>query len=158
MPPLDRTMLEEAVMDHMRFERDRALDDLRDQLRDDVDYVIKTPAHPEDPTPYGHFIGADTYIDMWERLYKIFETYDIEVQDVVVDAERGRAFVQLQVTAVPFEEWNGLPAGEPIRWWPAAIVEFDESGKMLRETVYGSFPPIMEGYKRMREYHGLAPS
>ena len=155
---VDRKTLEDAVLEHMRAERERDMDALREQLHEDVDYVIKTPAHPDDPTPHGHFVGAETYIAMWERLYRIFSTYDIEIEDVVVNTERAQAFVRLKITAVPVEEWNGLPAGEPICWWPSAICEFDENGHMLSETVYGSFPPIMDGYRRVREYLGLAPA
>ena len=62
------------------------------------------------------------------------------------------SFVMLQITAVPVAEWNGLPAGEPIRWFPSAVCVFDDNGHMLSETVYGSFPPIMDGYRRVQEF------
>jgi SnoaL-like domain len=149
---LTRSQLEAAVYEHMRAERERDMDALREQLDEDVEYLIKTPAHPDDPTPHGHFAGSETYIGMWERLYTIFATYEIEIDDIVLDTERGQAFVMLQITAVPGAEWNGLPAGEPIRWYPAAVCVFDDDGHMLSETVYGSFPPIMDGYRRVQAF------
>ena len=39
-----------------------------------------------------------------------------------------------------------------ISWWPAAICEFAEDGRMIRETVFGSLPPFLEGYRRMTEF------
>jgi hypothetical protein len=151
--PLTYDELETAVAEHMRAERERDLDFLGEQLVPDVEYVIKTVSNPDDPTPYGTFIGAETYLNMWRRLYTIFASYEIEIEDTVLDPSRGLAFVRLQVTAVPVREWNGLPAGRPVRWWPAAVCAFDDDGRMLSETVYGSFPPIMDGYRRALEYN-----
>jgi hypothetical protein len=153
MPVVDEQVLRDAVLEHMRAECERDMDALRVQLHEEVDYLIRTPAHPEDPTPHGHFVGSETYIAMWERLYTIFEQYDIEVLDLFVDPAQGRAFIQLQITATPFEAWRGLPAGEPVRWWPSAICVFDPDGHMLSETVFGSFPPIMDGYERALAYN-----
>lgn len=149
---ITRDELEAAVREHMVAEAVRDLDRLRGTLDEDVEYVIRTPAYPDDPTPYGHFTGADTYIAMWEHLYELFETYEIELLDVAADPERGEAFCRLQITATPKEEWYGLPAGKPIRWWPAAVCAFDDSGTMLSETVFGSFPPILAGFDRMKAY------
>jgi hypothetical protein len=110
-------------------------------------------APPDDPTPYGQFTGSETYVSMWERLHEIFSSYTIEIEDVIVLPERSAAFVRLEITAVPIEDWNGLPAGEPVRWWPAAICEFDDDANMTRETVWGSAPPFLAGYERMRAFH-----
>ena len=150
--PITRSQLEAAVLEHMRAERERDMDALREQLDENVDYLIRTPAHAEDPTPHGHFSGSETYVSMWERLYTIFSSYEIEIEDIALDTERGQAFVRLCITAVPQVEWNGIPAGEPIQWWPAAVCVFDDDGHMLSETVYGSFPPIMDGYRRVQQY------
>lgn len=150
---LTREQILEAVSEHMRAESERDMDFLRHQLLEEVDYVIKTPAHPDDPTPYGHFVGSETYIGMWDRLHEVFSSYAIEIEDTIVLEERQAAFVRLKITAVPVEDWNGLPAGEPICWWPAAICEFTDDGHMLRETVWGSMPPFLAGYQRMQEFH-----
>lgn len=150
---LTRDQLEHAVSEHMRAERERDLDFLKEQLDDDVEYIIKTVAHPEDPTPYGEFVGSETYLNMWRRLYTIFSSYEIEVEDTILDPERGQAFVRLQVTALPVADWNGMPAGQPVRWWPSAVCVFDDDGHMLSETVWGSFPPIMDGYRRALDYN-----
>jgi hypothetical protein len=153
MPAVDEKVLRDAVLEHMRAEAERDMDALRQQLDENVDYLIRTPAHPDDPTPHGHFVGKETYIAMWERLYRIFERYEIAVLDLFVDPRHGRAFIELQITATPFEEWLGLPAGQPVRWWPSAICTFDQAGRMLSETVFGSFPPIMDGYARAVTYN-----
>ena len=153
MPVVDEKVLRDAVHEHMRAESERDMDALRAQLHHDVDYLIRTPAHPEDPTPHGHFVGSETYISMWERLYTIFDPYAIEVLDLFVDPAQGRAFIQLQITATPLAPWRGLPAGEPVRWWPSAVCVFDEDGHMLSETVFGSFPPTMDGYERALAYN-----
>lgn len=151
--PLSRDEILEAVGEHMRAESERDMGFLRHQLTDDVDYVIKAPCHPGDPTPYGHFVGSDTYIDMWDRLHEIFSQYAIEIEDTIVLEERQAAFVRLRITAVPVEEWNGLPAGEPICWFPAAICEFSDDGHMTRETVWGSLPPTLAGVARTKAFH-----
>jgi hypothetical protein len=151
--PLSAAAIRAAVDEHMRAESERDMGFLRHQLVDDVDYVIKSPCHPNDPTPYGHFVGSATYIDMWDRLHEIFSRYAIEIEDTIVLEERQAAFVRLRITATPREEWNGLPAGEPVCWFPAAICEFDDRGHMTRETVWGSLPPILAGYGRTREFH-----
>jgi hypothetical protein len=151
--PLSRDEILQAVQEHMRAESERDMGFLRHQLVEDVDYDIRTMAHPDDPTPYGHFTGSETYISMWDRLHEIFSSYAIEIEDTIVLEERSAAFVRLQITAVPREEWNGLPAGEPVRWWPVAICDFDDNGNMTRETVWGSAPPFLAGYQRMLEFH-----
>ena len=61
--------------------------------------------------------------------------------------------MRLSITAVPYEDWNGLPAGEPVSWFPCAICEFAEDGSMTRETVWGSMPPFLAGYERMKQFH-----
>jgi len=149
---LRREQIEDAVREHMRAESERDMGFLRHQLVEDVDYDIRTMSHPDDPTPYGHFRGSETYIGMWDALHEIFSSYTIEIEDTIVLEERSAAFVRLQITAVPYEEWNGLPAGEPVRWWPCAICEFDDNSEMTRETVWGSAPPFLAGYQRMLEY------
>jgi hypothetical protein len=150
---LTREQLEEAVWEHMRAESERDMDFLRHQLVEDVDYDIRTMSHPDDPTPYGHFTGSETYVSMWENLHTIFSSYKIEIEDVIVLTERSAAFVRLEITAVPIRDWNGLPAGEPVRWWPCAICEFDDNANMTRETVWGSAPPFLAGYQRMQAFH-----
>lgn len=144
--------LEAAVREHVRAEESRDLDAIRATLDEDVEYVIRTPACSDDPEPYGLFGGADVYLAMWERLYETFAVYDIELLDVVVNVERRQTFITLHNTAVPANDWNGIPAGQRISWWPAAICEFAEDGRMIRETVFGSLPPFLEGYRRMTEF------
>jgi predicted ester cyclase len=147
--------IKEAVTEHMRAEQEQDWEFLTDQLDDDVEYALNTVWSPEDPEPYGgHFVGTKTYLELWHAVYRNFESYDIEIEDVVIEVERRMAFVRLQVTAVPKQEWYGLPAGRPVRWRSAAICVFDEDGHMLSENAYGSFPPIMEGYRRAVEYTG----
>ena len=151
--PLTRDEILEAVNEHMRAESERDMGFLRHQLEEDVDYVIKSPCHPDDPTPFGHFVGSETYISMWDALHEIFSRYAIEIEDTIVLEERQAAFVRLRITATPKEDWNGLPAGEPICWFPAAICEFTDDGHMLRETVWGSLPPTLAGYHRTQAFH-----
>ena len=148
---LTREALEAAIREHVDAEATRDLETLRSTLDDDVAYEIKTVGNPNLGEVYGTFMGADTYIAMWERLYTIFASYEIEIEDVLGLPELQAGLVRIQATATPFEEWRGLPAGEPVRWWAAALCFFDEGGRMTRETVYGSFPPIMDGYDKLLE-------
>jgi hypothetical protein len=152
--PLNAEELEAAVREHVRAEGARDLEAVRRTLDEDVEYRIMTPAYADDPSPYGTFHSAATYLKMWENLYATFSTYDIEILDVLINVEHRRAWITLRVTATPIEDWNGLPAGKPMSWWPAAICEFDEDGIMLSETVWGSLPPFLEGFHRMRDSVG----
>ena len=151
---LTRQKIEQMVREHVRAEGEQDYDALRATLLKDVEYEIKTPAYPDDPTPYGHFTGDDTYIAMWRRLFEIFVSYDIVVEDVLVDEPGKKAWVTIKATAVPREDFHGLPKGKSMTWWSAAMCFFDDEGRMTKETVYGSFPPVMAGFLRMKEFTG----
>lgn len=151
---LTEEQIRQAVQEHMRAEQQQDFDFLDHQLDEHVDYRLNTVWHPDDPTPYGgHFQGTETYLELWRAVYRNFASYEIEIEDMVIQAERGLAFVQLQVTAVPNQDWYGFPAGQPVRWRSAALCQFDDDGHMLAENAYGSFPPIMEGYRRTLAFH-----
>ena len=91
---------------------------------------------------------------MWKRLFQIFVSYKIEIDDLQIDESCLRAWVRIKATAIPREDFNGLPKGKPMNWWSAAQCDFDHEGRMVKETVYGSFPPVMAGYNRMKEFVG----
>lgn len=150
--PLTAEQLEGTVREHIRAESAFDLAALRDTLHDHVAYELKVPRYPDDPEPYGCFEGADVYLDMWRYLHEVFSSYDIDLEGVTVNPERGLVWVQIKATAVPVQEWHGLPAGKPLQWFAAAACTFDDDALMTRETVYGSFPPTLLGYLRMREF------
>jgi hypothetical protein len=144
----------DEVTEHMRAEQEQDIAFLSQQLDEDVAYALSTVSSPDDPSPYGGYLsGQGTYLDLWRALYRTFRSYNIEIVEILPMVEHKKAFVRLQVTVVPNEEWYGLPAGRPIRWNSAALLQFDDEGHMLAETAYGSFPAIMEGYHRAREFH-----
>ncbi len=147
----------DEVTEHMRAEQEQDIDFLSHQLDEDVAYALTTVSSPDDPSPYGgYFSGQGTYLDLWRAMYQTFESYDIEIVEILPIVEQKKAFVRVQVTVVPHQDWYGLPAGRPIRWNSAAMLEFDDEGHMLAETAYGSFPAILEGYRRTREFHGAS--
>ena len=151
---LDRVKLEQVVREHIRTEGVQDLEGLRNTLHENVEYGIKAPAYPDDPTPYGSFRGAETYLDMWRNLHKIFSSYEIELQKVHIPEGTNEAWLTIQATAVPREDYHGLPKNKPMCWWAAAICEFDDDFRMTRETVYGSFPPTVAGWLRMKAFTG----
>ena len=150
--PVTRKQLEHIMREHVRSEGEQDYEVLRGTLHPDVEYEVKAPSYPDDPSPYGKFQSADVYIEMWKRLYRMFASYKIEVEDLQIDDSCKRAWVRIKATAIPHEEWNGLPRGKPMCWWSAAQCDFDDEGRMTKETVYGSFPPVMAGYLRMKEF------
>ena len=58
----------------------------------------------------------------------------------------------MRVTLVPAEDFEGLPAGKPFRSYSAAILDFDDDGKLVRETIYGSLGQVLTCSRRMREF------
>jgi hypothetical protein len=150
--PLTRDQLEAAVREHVRAEAAYDQPGLRATLHEDVEYRIKAPVYPDDPTPYGHFSGAETYLAMWDRLHEIFERYDLELEHLSVVPETNQAWIVTRAEAVPRAGWFDLPAGKPMHWWAAAICDFDDNGHMTRETVYGSLPPQLAGWDRMKAF------
>ncbi len=152
--PVSRKELERIMREHVRSEGEQDYDVLRGTLHHNVEYEVKAPCYPDDPNPYGLFKGADVYIEMWKRLFQIFVSYKIEIDDLQIDDSCLRAWVRIKATAIPREDFNGLPKGKPMNWWSAAQCDFDHEGRMVKETVYGSFPPVMAGYNRMKEFVG----
>jgi hypothetical protein len=150
--PLTREQIEQAVRIHVEAESISDMVALRETLRPDVDYRLMTPRYDSDPTPHGRFTGADTYIDMWQSLHEVFETYAIRLERLTADVDNQCAWLTIRADAVPYAEWRGLPAGKPITWWAAAICSFDEDGAMTAEEVFGSMPPTLAGYDRMKEH------
>ncbi|HJQ94248.1 MAG TPA: nuclear transport factor 2 family protein [Acidimicrobiia bacterium] len=145
-----------AVREHVSAESMFDLERLRATLVEDVRYEIMAPRYPDDPTPYGIFTGADTYLDMWRNLRDTFSSYEIDIEEVVPSPESNQALVIINATATPRRDWRDLKAGMPMRWWAAAVIRFNQSGEMLSETVYGSLPPTMAGLDRMMEFAAIA--
>lgn len=150
--PLTREQIEEVVRAHVHAESVSDMEALRRTLHPDVDYRLMTPRYDSDPTPHGRYSGADTYIGMWDALHEVFETYAIEIERLTPDVDNQCAWLTIRADAVPRDEWRGLPAGKTITWWSAAICFFDENGEMTAEEVFGSMPPTLAGYDRMKEH------
>ncbi len=148
---LTRIELEDAVREHIGAEASQDLHALDETLTPGVVYDIMTPLLSGDPEPYGHFVGAETYLQMWRDLYEVFASYDIDLLDVVGDEAGQRAWLQVHVTAVPKLDWHGVPAHQPVEWWAAAVCEFAPSGRMTRELVFGSLPPTLRALERIRD-------
>ena len=65
------------------------------------------------------------------------------------------ACITFPVTLTPTRELAGLPAGAPFQSHAATILDFDGDGKLVRETIYGSFGHVLACVRRMR---GTSPS
>ena len=152
--PLSREQLQAAIQEHIRAENAKDYDALRLTIHEDVQYLLKAPSCPDDPNPFGLFIGADVYIQMWEGLYEIFESYDIDIEQLQIDETRGTVWMSLTSTVVPKLDWHGLPKGKRVSWGAVCLCEFGDDGRMTKEVVYGSFPPMMKGYQRIKDFHG----
>jgi len=144
--------LRDLAAEHFAAENSRDLDAIAATIHDDVDYVVKAPSYPDDPTPFGVLSGAASYLDVWRTLYTQFSDYSIHLDDILPWPERNQALTLVTITAIPASEFEGLPAGKPIRYSVAALVSFDDDGEMTAETVYGNAFMLSQGLRRMREY------
>jgi len=149
---LSADRLRELAEGHFAAENSRDLDAIRATIHDDVDYYVKAPSYPNDPRPFGVLSGADGYIKVWEDLYEQFADYSIHLDDVLPWPERNQALTLVTITATPAQEFEGLPAGRPIRYSVAALVDFNDEGEMTAETVYGNAFMLSRGLRRMREF------
>ena len=149
---LTHDQLREAVMVHFEAEASRDVDAVVDTVADDVEYHVKSPHYPDDPVPFGVTASAEGVRRLWEDLYRIFSDYRIAIDDVLTWPERNQALALVTITATPAEDFQGLPAGHPIRYSVAALCAYDDSGKMTRETVYGNMAIVSWGIARMHEF------
>ena len=149
---LSADRLRELAAAHFAAENSRDLQAIRDTIHDDVDYYVKAPSYPDDPRPFGVLSGAAGYLKVWENLYAQFSDYSIALDDVLPWPERNQALTLVTITATPATDFEGLPAGRPIRYSVAALVDFNDEGDMTAETVYGNAFMLSQGLRRMREF------
>lgn len=150
--PLSAERLRDLAEQHFVAENSRDLQAIRDTIHEHVGYFVKAPSYPDDPRPFGVLSGAEGYLQVWETLYDTFSEYDILLDDVLPWPERMQALCIVTITATPARDFEGLPAGKPIRYTVAALVDFDEEGEMTAETVFGNAFMLSQGLRRMREF------
>lgn len=149
---LSAERLRELAEGHFAAENSRDLGAIRATIHDAVDYYVKAPSYPDDPRPFGVLSGAEGYLKVWEDLYAQFSDYSIHLDDILPWPERNQALALVTITATPATDFEGLPAGRPIRYSVAALVDFDDDGEMTAETVYGNAFMLSQGLRRMREF------
>jgi predicted ester cyclase len=149
---LSADRLRELAAEHFAAENSRDLQAIKDTIHDDVGYYVKAPSYPDDPRPFGVLSGAEGYLQVWETLYAQFSDYSIHLDDVLPWPERNQALTLVTITATPATDFEGLPAGRPIRYSVAALVDFNDDGEMTAETVYGNAFMLSQGLRRMREF------
>lgn len=151
---LTHEQLKEAVIEHFVAENSRDVDAIVDTVADDVEYHVKSPHYPDDPVPFGVTASAEGVRRLWEDIYRTFSAYDIAIDDVLTWPERQQALALVTITATPAQEFEGLPARKPVRYSVAALCDYDDRGKMTRETVYGNMAIVTWGIRRMHEFLG----
>jgi steroid delta-isomerase-like uncharacterized protein len=149
---LSAARLRELAEEHFVAENSRDVQAIVDTVADEVEYHVKSPSYPDDHEPFGVTSGADGVRHLWENMYETFTDYQIVLDDVLAWPERNQALALVTITATPKEEFEGLPAGRPFRYSVAALCDYDEDGKMTRETVYGNMAIVLWGIRRMRAF------
>jgi hypothetical protein len=149
---LTSEQLRAAVEEHFRAENSRSVDAIIDTVTEDIEYHVKSPRYLDDTAPFGVTASAAGVRKLWTDLYETFSSYDITLDDVLTWPERNQALALVTIVATPAREFEGLPAGKPISYSVAALCDYDDAGKMTRETVYGNFAIVSWGIRRMREF------
>lgn len=151
---LSADQLRAACVEHFIAENNRSVDEIISTVDDDVEYHVMSPRYPDDPEPFGVTAGAEAVRQMWVNLYEMFNPYIIEwdENEWMVDSAKGQVFARVRITATPVNEFEGLPAGKPVQYNVAALCDFNDEGKMTRETVYGNLAIVIWGIRRMREF------
>ncbi len=148
--------LREAVVAHFVAENSRDVDAIVDTVAETVEYHVKSPHYPDDPVPFGVTASAAGVRKLWVDLYETFSSYQIDIDDVLTWPERQQALALVTITATPARSFEGLPAGRPFRYSVAALCDYDDTGKMTRETVYGNMAIVTWGIRRMHEFLATA--
>jgi len=157
---LTSDQLKRAVLAHIEAENARDVDAVLDTTADRVEYHVYGPHYPDDPrVSMLAAAGHDELRRFWERTYELFSGYlaECEEADITVVPDRNLAFAVFRVTLTPSREFEGLPAGRPFRSYSVASLEFDDTGQLVRETIYGSIGFVLAGLRRMREFLAEQP-
>lgn len=152
---LSEARLKQALIEHFDAELQRDVDWIRRTVAEDVEYHVIGPHYPDDPqTKAETASGRDAVGQLWENYYRKFSEYKIECteDDMLAFPERNLVFAHVRITATPAEDFEGFPAGKPFSYQTGALCEFDDSGEMVKETVFGSLGQVLMDLRRMREF------
>lgn len=161
---LTAEQLKRAAQEHFEAEAALDVDWVCDTVAADASYEVVAPCYAEDGRRKGQrTIGRSHVRDLWTGALETFSNYVIECREdeMIILPERSMVFAQVRIAVTPKEEFEGFPAGKPISYKVGALVEFDQEGKLSKETVYGSIPTVLAGLRRMREHlreQGVGPS
>ena len=146
--------LRRICVEHFVAENNRSVEEIIATVDEDVEYHVMSPGYPDDPEPFGVTSGEAAVRQMWVNLYSMFDPYQIEWDESewMVDAAKGQVFARVMITATPLQNFEGLPAGKPFRYRVAALCDFNQEGRMTRETIYGNLAIVFWGINRMREF------
>lgn len=146
--------LRRICVEHFEAENHRSVEEIIATVDEDVEYHVMAPRYPDDPQPFGVTAGAEAVRQMWVNLYRMFDPYVIEwdENEWLVDAAKGQVFARVRITATPLNDFEGLPAGKPVQYNVAALCDFNDQGRMTRETIYGNLAIVLWGINRMREF------
>ncbi|MBO0880244.1 MAG: nuclear transport factor 2 family protein, partial [Mycobacterium sp.] len=120
----------------------------------DVRYTAQAPCYADDTDPFALTDGIPGYLQVWDNLGNWFSDYTLTINELLPVPAMNQAVTLATVVATPAVDFEGLPAGKPYTYPVAALMEFDEDGKMAAETAYGNFIMVGLALRRMREFIG----
>ena len=152
---LSAEQMKKAALEHFEAEAQLDVDWICDTVSDNAEYEVVAPWYNDDPLRKGMSTeGRKAVRELWQGALETFAHYHIECREdeMLVVAERNMVFAQVRITVTPKQDFEGLPGGKPFSYKAGALCTFDESGKLCKETVFGSMPTVLMGLRRMREF------
>lgn len=154
---LSSEQLKKAALEHFEAEAQLDVDWVCDTVSDHAEYEVVAPCYADDPQRKGVSTeGRKAVRELWQGALERFTDYKVDVgeDDLITFPERNMVFAQVRVAVTPREDFEGFPAGKAISYKASAMCHFNDEGKLIKETVFGSIPTILMGLRRMREFIG----
>lgn len=153
--------LRKRLRAHLDAEFNHDVASILDTVSDDIEYHIIGPRYTEDTHRFGVAAkGREGLRELWEGYFRRFSNYKAIVrdEDMLVFSERNLVVALVDITATLAEDFEGFSAGRPFSDRTAALCEFDATGDMVRETIYGSIGQFVLSLSRMRAFLSEEPS
>ncbi len=152
---LSAEQLKKATLEHFEAEAQLDVDWVCDTVSEHAEYEVVAPFYADDPQRKGISTeGKAAVRELWQGALERFSTYAIECREdeILIIPERNTVFAQVRISVTPANDFEGFPAGKPLSYKTGALCVFDDTGKLIKETVFGSMPTVLLGLRRMRDF------
>ena len=147
--------LKKALKEHFDAEAARDVQWICDTVTQDAEYHVIGPYYPDDPVKKKATAqGREAVRQLWINYFENFAEYAIECpeSEMFPIADTNLIFARVSITATPSHDFEGFPAGKPFCYRTGALCEFNDEGKLIMETVFGSLGQVLFDFRRMREF------